>query len=335
MRLAFDSSENVDFMIVHINDPAAIESAAYLLKYDSVHGTWAPDVDVVNDTIIITRKDGSKHTITYSTVKSPAEVVAHPAWTSHGGIDIVLEGSGHFLTRATLQPFLDGGAKKIVVSAPVKDPSPVLNIVYGCNDHLYDANTDHVITAASCTTNCLAPVVKVIHEKLGITHGCITTIHNVTNTQTIVDAPNTKKSDLRRARSGLVNLAPTSTGSATAIALIFPELKGKLNGLAVRVPLINGSLTDCVFEVARDTTTEEVNALLKEASETYLKDILGYEIKPLVSTDYVNDKRSSIVDALSTMVVDGKMVKIYAWYDNEYGYSQRFVDCAAMVAKKM
>jgi glyceraldehyde 3-phosphate dehydrogenase len=335
MRLAFDSCENVDFEIVHINDPAAIESAAYLLKYDSVHGTWGPDVDVVNDTITISRKDGSKHTITYSDVKSPAEAVAHPAWTSHGGIDIVLEGSGQFLTRATLQPFFDGGAKKVVVSAPVKDPSPVLNIVYGCNDHLYDANTDHIITAASCTTNCLAPVVKVIHEKLGITHGCITTIHNVTNTQTIVDAPNTKKSDLRRARSGLVNLAPTSTGSATAIALIFPELKGKLNGLAVRVPLINGSLTDCVFEVARDTSTEEVNTLLKEASETYLKDILGYEIKPLVSTDYVNDKRSSIVDALSTMVIDGKMVKIYAWYDNEYGYSQRYVDCAAMVAKKM
>jgi glyceraldehyde 3-phosphate dehydrogenase len=191
------------------------------------------------------------------------------------------------------------------------------------------------VTAASCTTNCLAPVVKVIQDRLGIVHGCITTVHNVTNTQTVVDAPNAKKSDLRRARSALVNLAPTSTGSATAIALIFPELKGKLNGLAIRVPLTNASITDCVFEVKRATTAEEVNALLKAAAGGELAGILGFEERPLVSTDYVNDPRSGIVDAMSTQVIDKTMVKIYAWYDNEYGYAHRFVDVAVQVAASM
>lgn len=329
MRLAFESADDIE--IVHINEPSAIQSAAYLLKYDSVHGTWPFDVKAIDNTIVITRPGGSTHTITYSSEKSPALV----DWKALD-IDIVMEASGQFLTRSKLQPYFDAGVKKVCVSAPVKDAEkPVLNIVYGCNEHLYDNSSDDIITAASCTTNCLAPVVKVIHEKLGIVHGCITTIHNVTNTQTIIDAPNAKKDDLRRARSGLVNLAPTSTGSATAIALIFPELKGKLNGLAVRVPLINASLTDCVFEVKRSTTVEEVSNLLKEASETYLKDILGYEELPLVSTDYINDKRSSIVDAQSTQVIDGTMVKIYAWYDNEYGYSQRYVDCTVLLAKNM
>ncbi|GAB4819698.1 hypothetical protein N2152v2_006744 [Parachlorella kessleri] len=244
------------------------------------------------------------------------------------GVQLLLDCTGVFLTRAQLQPYFDAGVAKVVVSAPVKDPQPVLNIVYGCNEGLYSAEDDHIVTAASCTTNCLAPVVKVIQEKLGIVHGCITTVHDVTNTQTVVDAPNAKKSDLRRARSALMNLAPTSTGSATAIALIFPELKGKLNGLAVRVPLLNASITDCVFEVKRKTTAEEVNALLKEASDTYLKGILGYEERPLVSTDYINDPRSSIV-------IDDTLVKIYAWYDNEYGYSYRLVDVAKHVAERM
>jgi glyceraldehyde 3-phosphate dehydrogenase len=207
----------------------------------------------------------------------------------------------------------------VVVSAPVKDSAaPVLNVVMGCNANAYRPGEDHIVTAASCTTNCLAPVVKVIHESLGIVHGCITTIHNITNTQTLLDAPNAKKSDLRRARSGLVNLAPTSTGSATAIALIFPDLKGKLNGLAVRVPLTNSSITDCVFEVKRTTTVEEVNGLLAAAAEGPLQGILGFETAPLVSTDYVNDTRSSIVDAECTQVIDGTMVKIYAWYDSTF-----------------
>eukprot|EP00894_Picocystis_sp_ML_P003417 jgi/Pico_ML_1/53934/g442.t1 len=241
---------------------------------------------------------------------------------------------GVFLTREKLQPYFDAGVKKVIVSAPVKED--VLNIVYGCNDEKYDPKKDHLITAASCTTNCLAPVVKVIQENFGIVKGCITTVHNVTNTQTIVDAPNSKKSDLRRGRSGLCNLAPTSTGSATAVTLVYPELKGKLNGLAIRVPLLNGSITDCVFEVGKTVTVEEINTALKKASESgSLKGILGYEEQPLVSTDFINDKRSGIVDALSTMVIDGTMVKLYVWYDNEYGYSCRMVDICKMVVKKL
>ncbi|KAL4421151.1 hypothetical protein ABPG77_000786 [Micractinium sp. CCAP 211/92] len=327
MRIAFDCP---DLEVVHINEPSPIESSAYLLKFDSVHGTWGPEVEAEDGKIVITREDGSLAAIGYSEESDPAKL----DWRALG-VDLVLECSGKFLTRAQLQPHFDNGARKVVVSAPVKDPSPVLNIVYGINHELYDAANDHIVTAASCTTNCLAPVVKVIHEKLGIRHGCITTVHDVTNTQTVVDAPNSKKSDLRRARSALCNLAPTSTGSATAIALIFPELKGKLNGLAIRVPLLNGSLTDCVFEVERGTSVEEVNALLKEAADTYLKGVLGYETRPLVSTDYTNERRSGVIDALSTQVIDGSMVKIYAWYDNEMGYSCRFVDVAAMVARSL
>lgn len=314
-----------------MNDLASIESSAYLLKFDSVHGTWAHEVEVEDGCIVITHaKTGERHRVSYSQAPSPSEL----PWTDTGAVDMVFECTGVFLTRAKLQPYLDAGVKKVVVSAPVKDPDPVLNIVYGVNHLDYDAtNSKHdIVTAASCTTNCLAPVVKVIHEKLGIKHGCITTIHDVTNTQTIVDAPNVKKTDLRRARSALVNLAPTSTGSATAIALIFPELKGKLNGLAVRVPLTNASLTDCVFEVKRETSAEEVNALLQDAASSYLQGILGFETRPLVSTDYINDPRSSIVDAACTQVIDGTMVKVYAWYDNEFGYSYRLVDLAKHIS---
>jgi glyceraldehyde 3-phosphate dehydrogenase len=231
------------------------------------------------------------------------------------------------LTRETLKPYFSRGVKKVVVAAPVKQGA--LNIVMGVNDHLYDPQVHDIITAASCTTNCLAPVVKVIHEGLGIRHGLITTIHDVTNTQTIVDAPH---KDLRRARSALMSLIPTTTGSATAITLIYPELQGKLNGIAVRVPLLNASLTDCVFEVERPTTAEEVNGLLKGAAEGELAGILGYEGRPLVSVDFLNDPRSSIIDALSTMVIDGTQVKILAWYDNEWGYANRLVELAAKIA---
>jgi glyceraldehyde 3-phosphate dehydrogenase len=207
--------------------------------------------------------------------------------------------------------------------------------VYGVNHGAYDPASDALLTAASCTTNCLAPIVKVLHESFGIVRGAITTVHDVTNTQTIVDATNTKKSDLRRARSGMTNLAPTSTGSATAIALIFPDLKGKLNGLAVRVPLLNASLTDAVFEVGRDVSVEEVNGALEAAAaDGPLKGILGFETRPLVSSDYVSDTRSAIVDAACTQVIDGRLVKVYAWYQNELGYACRLVDTAAMVARK-
>ena len=327
-RLAYDHPE-LEF--VHINEfPGAGESSAYLAKYDSIHGQWAHGCSFVDGAVEV--NDGEKvRRISYSTESTPGAV----DWDKHG-VELVLECSGEFLTRDTLNVYFTKGVKKVLVSAPVKEKEdPVLNIVYGVNHDKYDHEKDHIVTAASCTTNCLAPVVAVVQKNLGIVRGSITTIHNVTNTQTIVDAPNAKKSDLRRARSGLTNLAPTSTGSATAIALIFPELKGKLNGMAVRVPLLNGSLTDCVFEVARETTVEEVNALMKEASQGWLKGVLGYEEQPLVSTDYINDERSGIVDALSTMVIDKTHLKMYVWYDNEYGYSARMVDIARMIAGKM
>jgi glyceraldehyde 3-phosphate dehydrogenase len=241
------------------------------------------------------------------------------------GVDVVLECTGKFLTPETIQGHLDRGAKRVIVAAPVKVGN-VLNIVVGINHALYDPAKDRIVTAASCTTNCLAPVVKVVHENLGIRHGQITTIHNPTNTNLMVDAPH---KDLRRARSAMESLAPTSTGSATAIALIYPELKGKLNGHAVRAPVLNASLTDCVFELKRETTADEVNTLFAAAAAAGpLAGILGYEARPLVSADYARDTRSSIVDALSTMVTDGTMLKVYAWYDNEMGYACRMVDLA-------
>jgi glyceraldehyde 3-phosphate dehydrogenase len=246
-------------------------------------------------------------------------------------VDVVIDCTGVFKTEAKLAPYFEAGVKKVVVSAPVKD-GDAANIVYGVNHEIYEPARHRIVTAASCTTNCLAPVVKVIHEALGIKHGSMTTIHDVTNTQTIVDRP---AKDLRRARSALNSLIPTTTGSATAITLIYPELKGRLNGHAVRVPLLNASLTDCVFEVERETTAEEVNALFKAAAEGELQGILGYEERPLVSTDYTNDRRSGIVDAPSTMVVNGTQVKIYAWYDNEMGYAYRLVDVALMVGQSL
>jgi glyceraldehyde 3-phosphate dehydrogenase len=303
---------------VHINEvKGGASAAAHLLKFDSVHGRWAPDVTATDDGIQI---DGQP--IGFSEFAQPGDV----PWNDYG-VDIVLECSGKFRTPETLEPYFARGVKKVIVAAPVN--TGALNIVMGVNDNLYQPTEHHLLTAASCTTNCLAPVVKVIQAGLGIKHGVITTIHDNTNTQTLVDAPH---KDLRRARASSLSLIPTSTGSATAITLIYPELKGKLNGLAVRVPLLNASLTDCVFEVARSTTVEEVNGLLKAAAEGELKGILGYEERPLVSIDYKDDPRSSIIDALSTMVVDDTQVKILAWYDNEWGYSNRMVELARKVA---
>ena len=242
-------------------------------------------------------------------------------------IDLVIDCTGVFKTAAKIAPYYAAGVKRVVVSAPVKD-GDALNLVYGVNHNLFDG-TQPLVTAASCTTNCLAPVVKVIHENVGIKHGSITTIHDVTNTQTIVDRP---AKDMRRARSALTNLIPTTTGSATAITLIYPELKGRLNGHAVRVPLLNASLTDCVFELNRETTAEEVNQLFADAAEGSLKGILGYETRPLVSCDFTNDPRSAIIDGPSTMVINGTQLKLYAWYDNEWGYSCRLGDITRMVA---
>ena len=295
-----------------VGDPAM---HAHLLQFDSVHGRWDAEFAADDDSLTI---DGTR---------LPVFQERDPAKLPLEGVDVVIDCTGVFKSEAKLQPYFDAGVKRVVVSAPVKD-GPTANIVFGVNDDVYDPATHRIITAASCTTNCLAPVVKVIHDAIGIKHGSITTIHDVTNTQTIVDRP---AKDLRRARSALTNLIPTTTGSATAITLIYPELTGKLNGHAVRVPLLNASITDCVFEVARETTVEEVNALFRTAAEGPLKGILGYEERPLVSSDYTNDTRSGIVDAPSTMVVNGTQVKIYAWYDNEMGYAHRLVDVALMV----
>ena len=313
MRIA---AGNPDVRVIRINDPAGdAGTLAHLLNFDSVHGRWNREAQASDGAILL---DGQRIAVGHH------KTIADTDWS---GCDVVIEASGKMKTKAVLQAYLDQGVKRVVVTAPVKEEG-VLNVVMGVNDAAYDPALHRIVTAASCTTNCLAPVVKVIHEALGITHGSITTIHDLTNTQSILDTPH---KDLRRARASGLNLIPTTTGSATAITHIFPELKGKLNGHAVRVPLANASLTDCVFEVARPTTAEEVNALLKAAADGPLKGILGFEERPLVSSDYKTDPRSGIIDALSTMVVNGTQVKVYAWYDNEWGYANRSFELALKV----
>ena len=301
-----------------LNGDAA--TAAHLLTFDSVHGRWSEDVSGDGDVLTV---EGVP--IGYSRQREPGDV----PW-GELGVDIVLECSGRFRSPEALDAYFRQGVRKVIVAAPVKEGA--LNLVVGVNDGLYDPGRDDLLTAASCTTNCLAPVVKVIHEGIGIRHGLITTLHDMTNTQTLVDASH---KDLRRARAASLSLIPTTTGSATAIGLIFPELEGRLDGLAVRVPLLNASLTDCVFEVERETTVEEVNGLLGAAAAGSLSGILGYEERPLVSVDYRDDPRSGIVDALSTMVTDGTQVKVLAWYDNEWGYANRLVELARMVARSL
>jgi glyceraldehyde 3-phosphate dehydrogenase len=315
MRIAAD---NPNVRVVRVNDPAGdAETLAHLLNFDSVHGRWHREAQASDGAIML---DGQRIAVSHH------KAIADTDWSD---CYVVIEASGKMKTKAVLQAYLDQGVKRVVVTAPVKEEG-VLNVVMGVNDATYDPARHRIVTAASCTTNCLAPVVKVIHEALGIKHGSITTIHDLTNTQSILDTPH---KDLRRARASGLNLIPTTTGSATAITHIFPELKGKLNGHAVRVPLANASLTDCVFEVARPTTADEVNALLKAAAEGPLKGILGYEQRPLVSSDYKTDPRSSIIDALSTMVVNGTQVKLYAWYDNEWGYANRTFELAIKVGQ--
>ncbi|MDC1172184.1 ArsJ-associated glyceraldehyde-3-phosphate dehydrogenase [Alphaproteobacteria bacterium] len=305
--------------IVHINEiNGNVETAAHLLQFDSVHGRSALKIKARDGALNIENEE-----LTYSCYHDPAE----SDWKDLD-LDLIIEASGQFKSAEDLQPYFDSGIKKVVVACPVKNGN-ALNIVMGVNDHLYDPKKHHLVTAASCTTNSLAPIIKVLHSKIGIEHGLITTIHDVTNTQTVVDGYH---KDLRRARSSLVNLIPTSTGSASAIGLIFPELDGKLNGIAVRVPLLNASLTDCVFEMRRPTTIGEVNNLFKSASQSDFGRILGYEERPLVSTDYAGDIRSCIVDGLSTMVVDNTQLKILAWYDNEMGYAHRLIELVNKVA---
>jgi glyceraldehyde 3-phosphate dehydrogenase len=308
--------------VIHLNEiKGGAAATAHLLAFDSVQGRWREDIEADSESAI---HIGNKK-LGFSSHHTPAEI----PW-GELGVDLVLECTGKFLTPETIQGHIDRGAKRVIVAAPVK-VGDLLNIVVGVNEHLYDPSKNKIVTAASCTTNCLAPVVKVVHEAIGIRHGQITTIHNPTNTNLIVDAPH---KDLRRARSAMQSLSPTTTGSATAIALIYPELKGKLNGHAVRAPVLNASLTDCVFEMKRETSVSEVNALFEAAARGSLAGILGYETRPLVSADYAKDTRSSIVDALSTMVTDGTLLKVYAWYDNEMGYSCRMVDLACHMQKQ-
>ncbi|MEC8628661.1 MAG: ArsJ-associated glyceraldehyde-3-phosphate dehydrogenase [Pseudomonadota bacterium] len=316
LRPLLERGAKIAFINDAVGDPAM---HAHLLEFDTVHGRW--DADITSD----------ETSITFDGTTIPCLGEKRIEDLPLDGVDVVIDCTGVFKTEAKIEPYFSAGVKKVVVSAPVKD-GDAANIVFGVNNDVYEPARHRIVTAASCTTNCIAPVVKVIHEGLGIKHGSITTIHDVTNTQTIVDKP---AKDLRRARSALNSLIPTTTGSATAITLIYPDLVGKLNGHAVRVPLLNASLTDCVFEVNRETTVEEVNQMLSDAAEGELNGILGYETRPLVSTDYTNDPRSGIIDAPSTMVVNGTQVKLYVWYDNEWGYAHRLVDVALMVGASL
>ena len=313
-----------DIELVHINERAGdAATAAHLLEFDSVHGRWNKAVAASGGGLQV-----ESQAISYSQASEPAAV----PWQELG-VELVLECSGKIKTPEALEPYItDLGVERVIVACPVKGMvagEEVLNIVYGINHGLVDPARHRVITAASCTTNCLAPVVQVVHENFGIRHGSITTLHDVTNTQVVIDS---FKSDLRRARSCMQSLIPTTTGSARAIGLIFPELVGKLNGHAVRVPLLNASLTDAVFELERAVSAEEVNAAFEAAAKGPLKAILGYETRPLVSVDFVNDSRSAIVDALSTLVTGGTQLKVYAWYDNEWGYSCRMADLTCHLA---
>jgi glyceraldehyde 3-phosphate dehydrogenase len=308
--------------VVHLNEiKGGAAACAHLLTFDSVQGRWRADIAAEGEAAV--RIDARR--LSFSSHAHPTDI----DWGALG-VDVVLECTGKFLTPETLEGHLQRGAKRVIVAAPVKTGG-VLNVVVGVNEQQYDPAKDRIVTAASCTTNCLAPVVKVIHESLGIRHGQITTIHDPTNTNVVVDAPH---KDLRRARSAMMSLAPTTTGSATAIALIYPELKGKLNGHAVRAPVLNASLTDAVFELQKPTTAEAVNALFKQAAAGPLAGILGYEERPLVSADYARDTRSAIVDAPSTLVTDGTLLKVYAWYDNEMGYACRMVDLACHLERQ-
>jgi glyceraldehyde 3-phosphate dehydrogenase len=312
--------------VVAVGDIVPADNLAYLLKYDSTQGRFAGTVTskksspdkADDDVLVVNGKD-----ILVVSAKSPAEL----PWAKLG-VSLVIESTGLFTEAEKAKGHITAGAKKVIISAPAKGED--ITVVLGVNDDKLDLSKHSIISNASCTTNCLAPVVKVVHEAIGIRHGQITTIHDPTNTNVVVDAPH---KDLRRARSAMLSLAPTTTGSATAIALIYPELKGKLNGHAVRAPVLNASLTDCVFEMARETRAEEVNALFAQAAHGPLAGILGYETRPLVSADYARDTRSSVVDAPSTMVTDGTLLKVYAWYDNEMGYACRMVDLACHMAE--
>ena len=314
--LKFLISKN--FNVKYINElNGNTNSLIHSIEFDSIHGKWQTNIEEGKDEIKI---DGKSIKATF---------VENINNLSLDDVDIIIDCTGVHKSSSKLQKYFDKGVKKVIVSAPINEDN-IVNIAYGVNHNIYKPKEHNIITGASCTTNCIAPIIKVLHENIGINHGSITTIHNLTNSQTLVDIPH---NDLRRGRSAINNLIPTTTGSAKAISLIYPELKGRLNGHAVRVPILNSSLTDCVFEMKSSTNKDQINNLLKLASENELKNILGYEERPLVSTDFINDPRSSVIDSLSTMVVNDTQVKIYAWYDNEWGYANRLVDIVNMVVK--
>ncbi len=318
---ALDAAGRLDEVVLGNDRAGDAASHAHLLEFDTVHGRMNARIDHREGAVVVNGHDIE--------IAGTGRIEDLPL-TEHG-IDLVVDCTGRFRTMRALQPYFDAGVAKVAVSAPVKEEG-ALNLIYGVNQALYDPERHDVVTAASCTTNCLAPVVRVLHEEIGIRHGSITTIHNVTNSQTIVDRPHR---DLRRARSALNALVPTTTSSATAIGLIYPELAGRLNGHAVRVPLLNASLTDCVFELVRDTDVEEINTLFARWAAGPLEGILGYEARPLVSTDFLNDPRSAVVDGPATMVVDGTQAKVYAWYDSEWGYSCRLADVVGLVSDSL
>ena len=307
-----------NFNVKYLNElNGNTNSLIHSIEFDSIHGKWQANIEEGKDEIKI---DGKSIKATF---------VENINDLSLDDVDIMIDCTGVHKSSSKLQKYFDKGVKKVIVSAPINEDN-IVNIAYGVNHNIYKPKEHNIITGASCTTNCIAPIIKVLHENIGINHGSITTIHNLTNSQTLVDIPH---NDLRRGRSAINNLIPTTTGSAKAISLIYPELKGRLNGHAVRVPILNSSLTDCVFEMKSSTNKDQINNLLKSASENELKNILGYEERPLVSTDFINDPRSSVIDSLSTMVVNDTQVKIYAWYDNEWGYANRLVDIVNMVVK--
>jgi glyceraldehyde 3-phosphate dehydrogenase len=319
-RLALRAAwPRADLEVVAVNEPfATTETMALLLEFDSVQGRWGHDCRHSKGAIEV---DGV--TISHLGHDAPSAI----SWSDQG-VDLVLECSGKFRTSSELAPHFEKGAARVVVSAPVEDGPP--NIVMGVNHRDFDLARERIVSAASCTTNCLAPIVRVLHDGIGIVRGVVTTIHDPTNTQSVVDAPH---KDPRRGRASMLNLIPTSTNSATAVTLIVPELEGKLDSIAVRAPVLNASMVDAVFQVERDTTVDEVNRLFEASSRSeMLSGILGYETRPLVSADYARDPRSGVVDALSTRVTDGQLVKIMAWYDNEWGYANRLVELAGLVA---
>ena len=319
-RVVFRAAlKNPNIEVVAVNDLTDANMLAHLLKYDSVHGTLQEEVTVDGDNLVVA---GQRVKVTAE--RDPAQI----AWGELGA-EVVVESTGRFTKRADAAKHLEGGAKKVIISAPANEED--ITIVMGVNHEQYDPANHHVISNASCTTNCLAPFAKVLHEKFEIKRGMMTTIHSYTNDQQILDLPH---KDYRRARAAAENMIPTTTGAAKAVALVLPELKGKLNGGAVRVPTPNVSMVDLVAELGKEVTVEEVNAAFREASEGDLKGILGYSELPLVSGDYNGNPDSSTIDALSTMVMEGNMVKVISWYDNESGYSNRVVDLVDYIASK-